>query len=197
MVAFILETSLSTQSIKTIERVVTASIPARVMEVSQIIVNRHIQKDMCRLTSIWRKAQTFDGYSKIDQGSLLACTTRMFEIHLDDFKPKLEAHRDLSKPSRYTRTFELTPSRHPTIHFSKNKTVSSLSVVGNFRHPRRVLPVLGRRIVSFVSALSTGRLRIFQFSQTHRTIAATFDAETIYRLTQPINFHPASGQTWR
>lgn len=129
MVVFIRKMSLSTQSIKTIERVVTASIPARVMEVSQIIPGRHC----CRPRSIWCKAQTFDGYSKIDQGSLLACTTRMFEIHL--MTPK--SHRDLSEPLGYTQAFELTSSRHPTIHFSKNKTVSSPSVADNFRHPRR------------------------------------------------------------
>jgi hypothetical protein len=49
-------------------------------------------------------------------------------------------HRDLSEPFQYTRTFELTSSRHPTIHFSKNKTVSRRNVAYNFRCLRRVIP---------------------------------------------------------
>jgi len=40
MVVFILETSLSTQSFKTNEWGVTASKPAKVLEVSQIIINQ-------------------------------------------------------------------------------------------------------------------------------------------------------------
>jgi hypothetical protein len=74
-------------------------------------------------------------------------------------------HRDLSEPLQYTRAFELTSSRHPTIHFSKNKTVSRRNVAYNFRCPRRVFPggwvPIGEANLIVVSMAVNGELRIF------------------------------------
>jgi hypothetical protein len=70
----------------------------------------------------------------------------MFEI-LNDETNRSSPHQDLSKPHQLasvaTNAFELTSSRHPTIHFSKNKTVSRRNVANNFRCFRRVFPDWG------------------------------------------------------
>ncbi len=84
----------------------------------------------------------FDGFSKIDQGrSLLACTTRMFEILIDVTDPVAKPKPASSGSVRTTpvhRSFRTHILAASTIHFSKNKTVSRRIVADNFRCLRRV-----------------------------------------------------------
>src|SRR6185437_5854538 len=59
-------------------------------------------------------------------------------LRYEDEANRSSPHQNLSNPHQYTSVFELTSSRHPTIHFSKNKTVSRRNVASNFRCLRRV-----------------------------------------------------------